>query len=126
MERGAHQDGDFGKGVAVAAQRLRAVAHHAGLLVGIPQADHVDLFSGGIVAAGAQGFAQAAFVVRDQPGSSCQDGGGGTVIALESDNLGAGEVLLETQNVFHFCAAPGVDGLIVVTDTADVFMLLGQ
>ena len=46
LEAGAHQDGDLAQRVAVAAQRLDAFADHAGLLVGVPQADHGDLFAG--------------------------------------------------------------------------------
>jgi hypothetical protein len=42
------------------------------------------------------------------------------------DDLGAGEVALEAQDVVHLGAAPAVDRLVVVADAADVLPLLGQ
>ncbi len=48
---------------------------------------------------------------------------GAAVVALEPDDLGAGEILLEAQDVVHLGAAPAVDRLVVVADAADV---LGQ
>src|SRR5437763_16984952 len=46
---------------------------------------------------------------------------GGAVIAFEADDLGAGEVVLEAQDVVDLGAAPAVDRLVVVADAADVF-----
>ena len=43
------------------------------------------------------------------------------VVALEPDDLGAGEVVLEAQDVVDLGAAPAVDRLVVVADAADVF-----
>jgi hypothetical protein len=50
---------------------------------------------------------------------------GGAVVALEPDDLGAGKVLFEPQDVFHFRAAPAIDRLVVVADAADVGAFAG-
>ena len=51
---------------------------------------------------------------------------GGAVVALQPDDLGAGEVLLEAQDVVDLGAAPAVDRLVVVADAADVGRALRQ
>ena len=90
LEAGAHQHSDLRQRMAVAAQRLDAFAHHAGLLVGVPQADDGDLFAVlRIVPARAQRLAQAAFVVRDQRGGGGKDRCGGAVVGFQADDLRA-------------------------------------
>src|SRR6185295_17520304 len=49
-----------------------------------------------------------------------EDVAGGAIVALEPDHLGAGEVLLEAQDVVDLGAAPAVDRLVVVAYAADV------
>src|SRR5262249_28728457 len=49
---------------------------------------------------------------------------GGAVVAFEPDDLGAREILLEAQDVVDLGAAPAVDGLVVVADAADIYLLL--
>src|SRR4051812_31320724 len=51
---------------------------------------------------------------------------GRTVILFEPDDLSAGEVPLEAENVSDLGAAPGVDRLIVITDAAQVAARLGE
>src|SRR6185312_10784436 len=48
------------------------------------------------------------------------------VIALEPDDLGAGKVVLEAQDVVDLGAAPAVDRLVVVADAADVLERAGS
>ena len=125
LEAGAHQDGDLGQGVPVAAQRLDALADHAGFFVGVPQPDHGDLFPVlGVGSAGTQCLAEPALVMRDQARGGGEDRGGGAVVGLQPDDLRAGKILLEAQDVFHLGAAPGVDRLIVVSHAADIAMRL--
>jgi hypothetical protein len=50
---------------------------------------------------------------------------GGAVVALQPDHLGAGEVLLEAQDVVDFRAAPAIDRLVVIADAADVGAFAG-
>ena len=64
--------------------------------------------------------------MRDQAGGGGQDRRGGAVIALQPDDAGAGEILLEAQDVLHLGAAPGIDRLVVVADAADVLAVLRQ
>jgi hypothetical protein len=61
--------------------------------------------------------------VGDEVRGGGEDVAGGAVIALEPDDLGAGEVVLEAQDVVDLGAAPAVDRLVVVADAADVLEL---
>ena len=45
---------------------------------------------------------------------------GRAIVALEANDLGAGKVVLEAQDVVHLGAAPAIDGLVVVAHAADV------
>src|SRR5262249_11307373 len=124
LERGAHQDGDLVKWVlcaalAAALQLLDLLADGARFLLGIPGAGDRDFFARHVLSA--QRLAEPAFVMRDQMRGGGEDVAGGAVIALEPDHLGAGEIVLETQDVVDLGAAPAVDRLIVVADAADVF-----
>ena len=76
--------------------------------------------------AGAQGLAQPALVVADQAGGGGQNGRRRAVIGLQPDDLGAGKVAFEFQDVADLGAAPGIDRLVVVADAADILVLLGQ
>src|SRR3954471_16144633 len=48
------------------------------------------------------------------------------IVLLKTNDLGTGEIVLETQYVAYFGAAPAIYRLIVVADTADILVLLGQ
>ena len=69
---------------------------------------------------GAQRLAEPALVVRDQVRGGGEDVAGRAVVALEPDDRGAGEIVLEAQDVVDLGAAPAVDRLVVVADAADV------
>ena len=73
---------------------------------------------------GAQRLAEPAFVVRDQVRGGGEDVAGLAVIAFQPDDLGAGKVMLEAQDVVDLRAAPAIDRLVVVADAADVFAVL--
>src|SRR6185437_12724851 len=115
----ADDNRDVVEGVAFTLQLLDLLADGAGFLLGIPGAGDGDLFAELVV--GAQRLAEPAFVMGDQVRGSGQDVAGGAVVALQPDHGGAGEVVLETQNVVDLGAAPAVDRLVVVADAADVF-----
>ena len=51
---------------------------------------------------------------------------GRAVILLEPDDLRAGKILLEPQDVGDLGAAPRIDRLVVVADAADVLALLRE
>src|SRR6202012_114653 len=86
---------------------------------GIPGACHGDLLAVDIL--GAQRLAEPALIVRDQMRGGSEDMPGGAVIALQPDDLGAGEIVVEAQDVVDLGAAPAIDRLVVVADAADVF-----
>src|SRR5262249_55316666 len=88
-------------------------------VLGAPARGHLGLLARLVL--GAQRLAEPALVVGDEVRGGGEDMGGGAVIALEADDLGAGKIVLEAQNVVHLGPAPAVDRLVVVSDAADVF-----
>ncbi len=119
LERGPHQDRDVVELVAGALQLLDLLADGAGFLFGIPGAGDGDLFAVDVF--GAQRLAEPAFIMRDQMRGGGEDVAGGAVIALEPNDLGAGKIVVEAQDVVDLRAAPAIDRLVVVADAADVF-----
>ena len=124
LERGAHQDGDVVEAFAV----LRCSCSMSSPIVRASsspsQAAHGDLLARVVV--GPQRLAEPALVVGDQAGGGAEDMRRGAVVALQPDDLGAGKILLEAQDVVDLGAAPAIDRLVVVADTADVLLALGQ
>ena len=101
------------------AAALDFLADVAGLFLDIPAAGDLHLFAGHVF--GAQRLAQPAFVVRDQVRGGGEYVAGAAVIAFEPDHLGAGEIVVEAQDVVDLRAAPAIDRLVVIADAADVF-----
>ncbi len=66
------------------------------------------------VAVRPQLFTEAAVVVFDHRVGGFENIAGGTVILLEAINVGVGKILREALDIFDFCAAPTVNGLIVI------------
>ena len=118
LERGPHQDRDIVELVAGALQLLDLLADGAGFFLGIPGAGDGDLFAVDIL--GSQRLAEPAFIMRDQMRGGGEDVAGGAVVALQPDNLGAGKIVLEAQDVVDLRAAPAIDRLVVIADAADV------
>ncbi len=112
------------KRVALALQLLDVLADDARLLLVVPAAFDLDLVAQ--LAVGAQRLAEAAFVMRDQTRGRAEDMAGRTVVAFEPDDLGAGKVGLEAQDVVHLGAPPAIDRLIVVADAANIAVALRQ
>src|SRR5206468_2979833 len=103
---------------ALALQRLDLVADPARLLVGVPDAAQPHLVA--LVRLGPQRLAEPPLVMRDQRPGGGEDAGRRAIVLLQPDDLGAGEILLEAQDVADLGAAPGVDRLVVVADAAEV------
>src|SRR5207247_10055918 len=118
LERGPHQDRDLVEFFVAALQLLDLLADSAGFLFGIPGAGDGDFFAVDVL--GAQRLAEPAFIIRDQMRGGGEDMAGGAVVALQPDNLGAGKIVLEAQDVVDLRAAPAIDRLVVVADAADV------
>ena len=125
LERGAHQNGDLVERMVLsfvargALHLLDLFADRARFFLAIPGAGDLHLLA--IDVLGAQGLAEAAFIVRDQRARRCQNMSGAAIIAFESYDLRAGEVVVETQDVIDLRAAPAIDRLVVVADAADIF-----
>ena len=119
LERGPHQDRDVVELVAGALQLLDLLADGAGFFFGVPGAGDGDLLAVDVF--GAQRLAEPAFIMRDQMRGGGEDVAGGAVVALQPDDLGAGKIVLEAQDVVDLRAAPAIDRLVVVADAADVF-----
>ena len=100
------------------AKRLAIIADCAGFLFVIPDARDGDLVT--MLAVGEQRLAKAALVVGDDVGGSPEDVAGRAIVALQPDHLGAGEILLEAQDVVDLGAAPAIDRLVVIANAADV------
>src|SRR5688572_22111813 len=118
LERGADENGDLVQLLALALDLLDLLADRARLFLRIPGAGDGHLLA--IFVLGAQRLAEPALVVRDQVGRGGEDVAGGAVVALQANDLGAGKVVVEAQDVVHLGAAPAIDRLIVVADAADV------
>ena len=124
LEARAHQDRDVVEPASGALLGLDLLADEARLLLVVPEAR--DAHALARLALGPQRLAEARAVVRDQARGGAQDVPGRAVIALQAHHLGAGEVLLEAQNVADLGAAPAVDRLVVVADAGDVAVPLRQ
>ena len=124
LRAGAHQDGDLLEVVVLVAgdQRLDLLADEAGLGLAVPKPAQSDLLA--LLVFGPQRLAEPALIVGDEARGGGEDAPGGTVVALQTDHLGAGKVLLEAQDVADLRAAPAVDRLVVVADAADVLVTL--
>src|SRR5215213_7103061 len=105
-------------------QCLDFLADETRLVLGIPGAGDRHLFTRLVFRA--QGLAEAALILGDEPGCGGENMAGGAVIALQAYYGGAGKVVLEAQDVVDLCAAPAIDRLVVVADAAQVLARLGK
>lgn len=79
-----------------------------------------------VLAVGPQLLAQASLIVGDQGVGGLEDRRGGTVVLLQADHLGVGEVVAELLDVLDPCATPAVDRLVVVADHHQAVAALGE
>ena len=103
----------------VALELLDLLADGAGFFLRVPAAGDLYLFAEHVL--GAQRLAEAAFVVGDEVGGGREDVAGAAVVALEANDLRAGKVVIEAQDVIDLRPAPAIDRLVVIADAADVF-----
>ena len=126
LKPGADQNGYFTKTLTRTPCGFNAFSHHARFFFAVPDGNNAHLLPIRIGAPGAQGLAQAARIMRDQAGSGGQNGARGTVIGFQPHHLRAGEILLEPQDILNLRPAPGIDGLVIIPDAADIAMRLCQ
>ena len=99
-----HEHGHFGVGMSVAVQLLRVRRDSTRFLLRVPHALHTNAIAR--IALGPQRLAEAALVGGDEAGGGTQNGGCRAVVPFEPYHFRAGEIALETKNVFELCAAP--------------------
>lgn len=73
-----------------------------------------------------QGLALALGVVLDDAVGCVEDIGGGAVVLLQSDGLGAGIEFFKVENVLNGSATEAVDALVVIAHNADVALRPGE
>ena len=120
LEGRADENGHVVQIMAAALQALDGLADGARLFLRIPGGMDDDLVVVRVGAVGEQRLAEPALIVGDEMRGGGEDVGGRAVVALQPDDRGAGEILLEAQDVVDLGAAPAVDRLVVVADAADV------
>ncbi len=124
LEARAHENGDLGQRHAAALQRLDLIADPARFLDPVAQRPHGDELA--FRRFGPQRLAEAAFVLGDEARGGGEDVRRRAVVLLQPDDAGAGEILLEAQDVADLGAAPAIDRLIVVADAAEIAVTLRQ
>ena len=124
LEGGAHQDRHIVKLLAFALQVFYVIANGAGFLIAVPMRAQGELLA--VLTLGPERLAETALVLGNKSRGGTQDLRRRTIVALEPDHLGAGEILLEAQYVVDLGPAPAIDRLVVVADTANVLVSLGQ
>src|SRR5204862_118809 len=110
----AHQNGDVVEGLANPLRAFDFLADAARFLGAVPHAQHLDLLAR--VELGPELLAEATAIVGDHARGGAEDVRGGAVILLQPDDLGAGELLLELQDILDLRAAPRIDRLVVIAD----------
>ena len=94
------------------------VGNVAGLVLLVGRGVVVDLLAVAVV--GPEGLALAAHVVLDDAVGGVQNIGGGAIVLFQADRFRSGENLLKVEDVFNRSTAEFVDGLVIVSDNADV------
>ncbi len=124
LELGADEDCNLGERLSARLHPLDFLADPAGLLWPVPDADDADLLA--LARVGPQSLAEPASVVGDDSVGGGEDVAGRAVILLQPDDLGAGEVLLELEDIGDLGSAPGIDRLVVIADAAQVAARFGE
>ena len=78
------------------------------------------------LAIGPQGLAFAAEIVGHHSARGFENDLRRSIILLEPDNAGVGEVFFKLENVADVGAAPGINALVLIANCADVLVLASQ
>ncbi len=124
LKGGADQDGDLVERNAFMLSRFDLLADKPRFFLAVRPFSNPRSISERFVSE--QRLSQATAIVGDQSRSHGENVPGRSIVSLEPDDLRAGKILLEAQDVFHIRTAPGVDRLIVVADTAQIAVGLGK
>src|SRR5262249_15611477 len=124
LELCPHQNGNVIEVSAATLDRFDLLTDPARFLRSVPDADHAHFLALRLI--GPQRLAEPAGVMGDHSGSGSENVRRRAVVLFQTDDLRAGEVVLEAKDVRDLSAAPAVNRLIVVADAADVLALLGE
>ena len=124
LEAGPHQHRDLGQISAGGLHGFDLRRHRTGLVGAVPIA--VDPQFLALTGAGVERLAKARLVTGDDAGGGGKDMAGRTVILLQPHNLRPRKITLELQDVANLGAAPAIDRLIIITDTAQIARGAGQ
>src|SRR6185369_8811078 len=124
LKLSADQNGDFVEAPTGSHVTLDLLTDPPRFLRSVPHTDDPYLLA--VARVGPQRLAEAAGIVGDEAVGGGEDMACRAVILLEADDLRAGEVLLEAEDVGDLSTAPAVDRLIVVADAAEVAARLGK
>ena len=121
---GAVKDGEVGK-IGVVFLKIEDfhgdVGGFGGFILEVFDVDGLASFG-----VGEEGFVGASFVFVNDFLRGGEDILGGAVVLFEFDDFGAREILFEVEDVGEVGAAPGVDGLPVVADDANVTICVDE
>ena len=110
------------------AARLQVLADNvrdmAGFILLVLGGVHLHLITLAIIRP--QGLALALGVVLDDTVGCVEDVGGGAVVLLQTDGLGAGVEFFKVEDIFNGSAAETVDALVVIAHHADVALRPGE
>ena len=113
------QDGEVAVARALGEAAMQYLGHHLlGLGLGVLAGQHADGFA--VAQFAPQALLEHVRVVGDEPVGALEDAAAGPVVLFQLDDLQARIVLLQPAQVLRACAAPGVDGLVVVADGGEV------
>ena len=104
--------------------RFYIITNDTGLFLAVPDAADKNLLAVGLIRP--ESFAKPSRVCIDEARCCTEDCRGRSVIPLEANDTGTGKIFFEFEDVFHFRTAPAIDRLIVVADTTDIAVLLGE
>ena len=104
--------------MALALRLFDVLADEPRFLLVVPATLDLDLLAQ--ISVGAQRLAEAPLIMGDEARGRAEYMTGGAIVALEPDDLGAGEVGLEAQDVVHLGAAPAIDRLVVIANAANI------
>ena len=101
--------------------RLTNETRFIGFVIRIVQGDQITF-----VIRCPQVLAESTDVFVNQGICSIEDIAGRAIVLFETDQLRAGEILVEVKDVLNTRAAPGIDGLIIIANRKDTTGFTGK
>ena len=90
----------------------------------VPKMTHQHLVS--LILCGPEFFAKPRPVFIDDSSRRLQDGMAGAIIAFQTNDVSIFKIAFKMEDVGHLCAAPAIDGLVIISHTANIAMVSQQ